>query len=186
MDAITLLRSRSSISSRQLSQPGPTPEQVQTLLRLAVRVPDHGKLTPWRFLLIAGEARQRMSDLLVRTQLQNQPNIDPVALEKDRMRFLYAPLIVTVISCLTPDHKIPECEQTLSAGAVCMQLLNAAHAMGFGAQWLTAWPAYDLEVMDALQLQQNEHIAGFIHIGSISAAPVERSRPEIESLLQYW
>jgi nitroreductase len=153
------------------------------LLDCAVRVPDHGKLVPWRFLSIQGKARQQLGDLLAARSLERNPQAAAAVVEKDRLRFSHAPLIVAVIARLTPGHKVPEQEQLLSGGAVCLQLLQAADAMGFGAQWLTGWAAYDPFIRSRLGLGENECILGFIHIGTASEAVVERERPDPRLLL---
>lgn len=166
--------------------PGPTPSQLQELLQLAMRVPDHGKLCPWRFLVIAGDARERMASLTADRRQQLEPDVSADALAKDRQRFLYAPVIVTVIASPTVPHKVPQHEQIASAAAVCMQLLNAAHAHGFAAQWLTAWAATDVQIMRALGLSASEQIIGFIHLGHSDQPAAERERPELASKLSYF
>jgi len=146
-------------------------------------VPDHGKLTPWRFLKIAGDARQRLGAKLAERARERDPNAPEAAVEKDRLRFSFAPVIVTVIARLTPDHKVPEIEQLLSGGAVCFALLQAAQAEGFGAQWLTGWPAYDPVIRNLLGLAENERVLGFIHIGTAREPAPERVRPDPNDLL---
>ncbi len=148
------------------------------MLRCAVRVPDHGKLTPWRFLLIRGDARANLGELLARRCLERHPGAASASVEKDRMRFCHAPLVITVIARLTPGHKVPEQEQLLSGGAVCFSLLQAADALGFGAQWLTGWPAYDPVVLERLGVASGELVLGFIHIGTASSPAEERDRPD--------
>ena len=163
MLANELLNRRASTSSRLLKIPGPSALELQALLECAMRVPDHGKLTPWRFLVVQGDARQRLADAVVARRNSIEPQVAEEALAKDASRFTHAPVIVTVIASLTPGHKIPEVEQMASASAVCMQLLNAAFAANFGAQWLTGWPAYDAVIASELGLKANEKIAGFIN-----------------------
>lgn len=169
-----------------MSGPGPNPAQLQELLQLAMRVPDHGKLCPWRFVVIAGDGRERMAALLAERRLQLEPDVSTEALAKDRQRFLFAPVIVTVIASPTSPHKVPQHEQIASAAAVCMQLLNAAHAQGLAAQWLTAWAATDPQIMQALGLHGAEQIIGFIHLGHSSQPPTERERPTLASKLSYF
>ena len=183
MLAIELLNARASTPSRLLKAPGPTAAELQALLQTAMRVPDHGKLAPWRFLLVQGDARQRLSEIIVARRKSIEPEIATDALEKDATRFLHAPVIVVVIASLSPGHKIPEVEQSASAAAVCMQLLNAAFAANFGAQWLTGWPAYDAVIAASLGLNANESVSGFIHIGSTDTAPAERPRPNLSEKL---
>jgi nitroreductase len=183
MTPLQLLRSRASVSSRLLQAPGPNADELAQLLNIAMRVPDHGKLTPWRFLLIQEEARQRTSDRLCARKLALEPGIGVEALEKERLRFLHAPVIVVVIAQISKPHKIPEIEQRLSAGAVCMQLLNAAAASGFAGQWLTGWAAYDADIAEFLGLAENESVAGFIHLGHSTHAAPERPRPSLADKL---
>lgn len=186
MNALDALHRRRSVPSRLLGEPGPTPEQVRTLLAEAVRVPDHGKLAPWRFVRIQGPARQALGDLLAARALERDPAAPPAAVEKDRLRFSFAPLVILVIARLTPGHKVPEQEQLLSGGAVCFALLQAAQALGFGAQWLTGWAAYDPVVTARLGLGPDEKVLGFIHIGTASEEAPERQRPDPDELLRDW
>jgi nitroreductase len=153
------------------------------MLECAARVPDHGKLAPWRFLAISGEARHRLGEFLAARSLERDPAAAPAVVEKDRLRFSQAPLVITVIARLTPGHKVPEQEQLLSGGAVCFQLLQAADALGFGAQWLTGWPAYDPAVAARLGLGEHERVLGFIHVGTAREATPERDRPDPMALL---
>ncbi len=183
MLASELLRQRGSTPSRLLKAPGPDAGQLDALLTQAMRVPDHGKLAPWRFIVVQNQARQRLSDILVATRQLIEPSVSVEALEKDAQRFMHAPVIVVVVATLTPKHKIPEVEQAASSAAVCMQLLNAAFAAGFGAQWLTGWAAYDPRIANALGLNSAEQISGFIHIGSTDAAIIARPRPSLNDKL---
>jgi len=183
MELLQTLRGRRSTPSRLLAEPGPDAAQLMELLQCAVRVPDHGKLVPWRFLVIQGPTRQQLGELLAERSLARNPLANAAAIEKDRQRFSHAPLILTVIARLTPGHKVPEQEQLLSGGAVCLLLLQAADALGFGAQWLTGWAAYDPAIMERLGLGQNERILGFIHIGTAREAVAERERPDPRLLL---
>jgi nitroreductase len=186
MTSADLLATRSSTSSRLLHGPGPTPEQLRTLLTLAMRVPDHGKLAPWRFIVITDQKRHELAEHLVRIRRQNEPTVAAEALDKDAQRFLHAPVIVTVVACITAPHKIPAPEQHASAAALCMQLLNAAHAHGFAAQWLTGWAAYDQTVAATLGLNSSEHVSGFIHLGHSATAAPERPRPALADKLSYF
>jgi nitroreductase len=184
--ALEALDRRRSVPSRQLAEPGPDDATLLRLLQSAVRVPDHGKRVPWRFLAIRGEARQTLGERLAARGLQRDPNAGEAVLEKDRQRFAHAPLVITVIANLGPDEKIPEQERLLSAGCVCFALLQAAQAFGFGAQWLTGWPAYDEEVARWLGLAGHERIVGFIHIGTPKLEVPERERPDPRELLSDW
>ncbi len=182
MNPLASLDARRSVPSRLLAAPGPNSVQLQQMLSAASRVPDHGKLAPWRFLLIHGQTRLQLGELLAARAIERDPSASPSAIEKDRRRFSFAPLIVTVISRLTPGHKVPEIEQLLSGGSVCFALLQAAQALGFGAQWLTGWAAYDEVVMARLGLATNERILGFIHIGTATEVAPERDRPDVADL----
>ena len=185
-DRLAALDARRSTPAKQLGEPAPDPATLLRLLASAVRVPDHGKRVPWRFLTIRGEARDRLGERLAARGLERDPTAGEAAVEKDRMRFSHAPLIVTVVARLGPDEKIPEQERLLSAGCVCFALLQATQAAGFGAQWLTGWPAYDAEVAHWLGLEENERIAGFIHIGTPKLEAPERERPDPAGLLSEW
>lgn len=183
MDPLSALRRRRSTPSRLLGQPGPDAVQLRALLECAVRVPDHGKLAPWRFIAISGDARDRLGTFVATRGLERDPEAAPALVEKDRLRFSHAPLVLAVVARLTPGHKVPEQEQLLSGGALCFQLLLAADAMGFGAQWLTGWPAYDPAVCAHLGLAGDERMLGFIHIGTAPERAPERERPDAMALL---
>ena len=185
-DPLQLLDARRSTPSRQLGPPGPDHATLLWMLRAAVRVPDHGKLVPFRFLRIHGDARHALGEALAARALELDPHASSATLEKDRARFSHAPLIVTVIARLDAAHKVPVQEQLLSAGCVCFALLQAAQAMGFGAQWLTAWAAYDASIVKTLGLQADEKIVGFIHIGTPKMVAPERDRPDAAALLSDW
>lgn len=180
------LDARRSVPSRQLGEPGPDSATLLRMLRAASRVPDHGKLVPFRFIRIAGDARQRLGDFLAERSQQRDPQASDAAIDKDRQRFSHAPLVITVVARLQPQHKVPVQEQLLTAGCVCFALLQAAQAEGFGAQWLTAWMAYDPQVKAHLGLGPDEAIAGFIHIGTPRMDAPERDRPDPAALLSDW
>ncbi|CTP85889.1 nitroreductase family protein [Xanthomonas graminis] len=186
LHSLQALDERRSVPSKQLGEPGPDEATLLAMLRSAVRVPDHGKLVPFRFLRIAGQARLALGDFLAERTLQLDPGAPPAAVEKDRERFAHAPLAIAVIARLQREAKVPEIEQWLSAGSVCFALLQAAQAHGFGAQWLTAWMAYDEAVAARLGLAENERIAGFIHIGTPRMQVPERERPDPQQLLSDW
>ena len=185
-DLLQALDTRRSTPSRQLGPPGPDDETLLRMLQVAVRVPDHGKLVPFRFLRIAGDARHALGTALVARALVLDPGASTATLEKDRARFSHAPLIITVIARLDSRHKVPGQEQLLSAGCVCFALLQAAQALGFGAQWLTGWAAYDAAIGTILGLQADEKIVGFIHIGTPGMEAPERDRPDASALLSDW
>ncbi|MBT2748989.1 MULTISPECIES: nitroreductase [unclassified Lysobacter] len=185
-DLLTALDSRRSIPAKQLSAPGPDESTLNRMLTSAVRVPDHGKRVAFRFLTIQGDARHTLGERLAARGIEKFPDAGAAAVEKDRGRFSHAPLIVAVIAQLGPDEKIPEFERTLTAGCVCFALLQAAQAFGFGAVWLTGWPAYDEQVASWLGLKADEHVAGFIHIGTAKIDAPERERPDVAALLSDW
>ncbi len=187
MTALKLLNERRSIPSRQLGEPGPNPAELRALLEAAVRAPDHGKLVPWRFILIRGDARRRLGDLLAQTTLANNPDAAPAVVEKDRDRFNFAPLIVTVVARIDETQsKVPAQEQLLAAGCVAYNLLIGAQQLGYGAQWLTGWAAYDATICDALGIKGGEHVIGFIHIGTAREPAPERLRPDVDDLVSEW
>ncbi|MGH8079862.1 MAG: nitroreductase family protein [Lysobacter sp.] len=185
-DLLAALDSRRSIPARQLSEPGPDESTLNRMLVSAVRVPDHGKRVPFRFLTLQGDARDSLGERVAARGIELFPDGGPAAVEKDRGRFSHAPLVVTVIAQLGPDEKIPEFERVLTVGCVCFALLQAAQAFGFGAVWLTGWPAYDEQVANWLGLQADERIAGFIHIGTPKLDAPERERPQPEALTRAW
>jgi nitroreductase len=170
-EALALLTRRRSTKIVHFTDPGPSSAELDTLIRLAARVPDHGKLGPWRFVIIEGEARARAGEALAAVVAG-----DVDAKQKARETFARAPTCVLVVSTAAPHPKIPEWEQQISAGAACYALLIAAHAMGYGGCWLTGWPAYDESARAALGLAPHERIAGFLHLGTPTETPTERVR----------
>ena len=177
---------RRSVPSRQLSAPGPNETQFARILRAAIRVPDHGKRIPFRFLRIAGDARLALGGLLEARSRERDPHASEATLQKDRERFSFAPLIVTVIAKQGPDEKIPASERFSTASCVCFALLQAAQAAGFGAQWLTGWVAYDPVIRADLGVAEDEAIVGFIHIGTPLLEAPERERPDASTLVSDW
>lgn len=185
-DPFAGLDSRRSLPPMQLDAPGPDDAMLLRMLQSAVRVPDHGKRVPFRFVMLRGDARHAFGERLATRSLARDPNASDAAIEKDRARFSHAPLVVTVVARLGPDDKIPAQERLLSAGCTCFGLLHAAHAMGFSAVWLTGWAAYDREVAGWLGLGEEEHVVGFIHIGTPKLEAPERDRPDPRALLTEW
>ncbi|MDB5512091.1 MAG: nitroreductase [Enterovirga sp.] len=180
---LDLLRARRSIPPRLLGAPGPDEAELETLLTVASRVPDHGKLVAWRFLVIEGEARMRIGEAIAATFQADEPGADKARVEVERKRLSQAPLVVGVVSCARPHAKIPEWEQVMSAGAVCMNLILAANAMGFGTCWLTEWFAFDRRILDRLGLGPTETMAGFIHIGRPLEQRPDRDRPKLSDIV---
>jgi len=182
-DTISLLKRRRSVPPPMMTGPGPTADELTTILTVASRVPDHGKLAPWRFVVFDGRARERAGRLALDIRLEDKPDLDEAARAEERLRFARAPLVVAVVSRAAPHPKIPEWEQVLSAGAVCMNMIVAARALGFSATWLTGWMAYDVRFRAALGLADHERIAGFIHIGKATAAVEDRPRPTLAEIM---
>lgn len=184
--ALDFLDRRQSTPSRLLGEPGPSDAQVMRMLATAIRVPDHGRLAPWRFLRIRSEQRAGLGQALLAIFQDDHPDATEAALEKERGRFSNAPEVIAVIGRITAGHKVPEIEQRLSGGAVCFQLLLAAQALGFGAQWLTGWAAYHPRIHAALALGGNEEILGFMHIGTPAGALPDHQRPDVATLVDDW
>jgi len=183
---LALLATRKSASAKSMGAPGPTPEQLSEILRLGVRVPDHGKLAPWRFILWEGEARARFGDVL-RTRWQAlPPEHGEQSMSFVHDLFLRAPTVLGVVSTAQVHPKIPVWEQQLSAAAVCMNILYAATAMGIGCQWNTDWVVYDAEIAAAMGLAPHEKLAGLIYLGTPTAPLEDRPRPDVAALLTRW
>ena len=185
-ETIELLVNRRSTVANNLSQPGPSQEELDLILTVGARVPDHGKLSPWRFIVFEGTARQQFGDILAETFQVDEPEANETRVNIERNRFMRAPIVVAVISHRHVGHKIPLWEQELSAGAVCQNMLLASSALGYAAQWLTEWYAYHEVINEALRLEANERVAGFLYIGTAESDPIERKRPELTSLVSNW
>ena len=183
---LELLLQRRSLLAKEIIEPGPSAAQLEQLLQIGARVPDHGVLAPWRFLIFQGTARHDMGNLLVEAFVKTKLDATAEQIELERQRFSRVPLVIGVISRPDPTARIPEWEQILSAGAVCQNILIAANAMGFAAQWLTEWYAYDANVMHRMGLESHEKVAGFLFLGTAGKEPTERRRPELARLIQYW
>ena len=163
---LDLLLTRRSVSVNSLTEPGPDAAEIELMLRAASRVPDHKKLAPWRFVLFEGEARAEFGKVLAKVCGEEESNPGAFRLENEGKRFLRAPLVIAVISRVTPNPAAPEWEQVLSAGAACQNLILAVTALGYGALWITEWYAYSKGVRQALRLADNERVAGFVYIGT--------------------
>jgi nitroreductase len=179
------LNVRRSIPAFQLSEPGPEKAEIEEILRLSVRVPDHGKLAPWRFIVYRGEQREKLGREMLELALADRPEMSDEQKQVELTRFTRAPVVVAVISTAGPHVKIPEWEQIMSAGAVCLNLIMAANAHGYAANWLTEWMAFDAKAWPALGIDANEKVAGFIHIGSTTFPPVERPRPNVSDVVTW-
>jgi nitroreductase len=179
--ALAFLLSRRSRPAKTLRAPAPSAEDLQPLLQAAARTPDHGKLEPWRFIVIDQGAMPRLA--ATAEARGHARGLDPEQIAKGRAQFDQGILAVAVIESPKPSDKIPALEQTYSAGAVCLALLNAALAAGWGANWLSGWPSHDRGFMtEALGLAEHERIAGFIHIATEGAAPPDRPRPDLDTI----
>ncbi|HRK65341.1 MAG TPA: nitroreductase [Terricaulis sp.] len=179
-ETLALMAQRRSAKVAHLIEPAPTGADLDALIHLAARVPDHGKLGPWRFVVIEGDARARAGAVLARA-VENDPNIDAGRVEAARGLFLRAPACVMVVSAPQPNPKVPEWEQVLSSGAACFALLLGAHAMGYAGCWLTEWPAFNANARAALGLKEEERIAGFVYLGTTREPALERVRADAAS-----
>lgn len=180
------LKSRRTISAAFLGEPAPDKDQLAEILTIASRVPDHGKLTPWRFVIFRGEARIQAGEALAKRFAEIHPEAEDKQIAEERMRLAKAPLSVAVICRAVPHVKIPEIEQLLSAGAAAMNLMHGTHALGFAAQWVTGWVAYDDAAGQILGLQPDERLVGIIHIGTATVPPVDRPRPPLSDIVSEW
>ena len=187
MLTLDALDSRRSTPTRQLGEPGPDEARLLRMLRTAVRVPDHGKRVPFRFLRIAGDARTALADAAAARLLVREPEAGDAVVEKLRTRFTLPPVTVAVIARLGEDAQTPASERFSTVSCVCLLLLQAAQAEGYGAQWLTGWPAYDREFLETtLGLAADEQLVGTIAIGTPALEAPERERPDPTALLRDW
>jgi nitroreductase len=184
---IELLKNRRSVKPDMLTTPAPTDGEIETILTIAARVPDHKKLAPWRFVIIEGEARAKLGELAAeacRREEAEQPS--HVRLDTERKRFMRAPLVIAVVSRVKETRGAPEWEQILSAGAACMNLCVAANALGYGSTWITEWISYSKTFTEGFGLGPNERIAGFVHIGTAKEKPADRERPQLSDVVSRW
>ena len=180
------LKTRRSVGIGFLKDPGPTPDELLEILTLGVRVPDHGKLTPWRLVVIEGDARARAGEKLAEIAKRNNPALDEASLDNERRQFLPAPVTVGVIFSPKPLPKAPEIEQLLSAGSVAFNLVNAAFALGYAASWVTRWFAFDTAAQEMLGARGGERFVGFVHIGTPAIVPDDRERPDLARIVTRW
>ena len=184
---IAFLSTRRSVKPDRLAAPAPSPEELETILTIASRVPDHKKLAPWRFIVIEGEARAKLGDVIAEACIAAEKEAPShVRLETERGRLQRAPMVIAAISRITQHRSAPEWEQVLSAGAACFNLCLAANALGYGTSWITEWIAYNKAVGTALGLAENERVAGFIYVGTPMEAPSERERPALSDIVSRW
>ncbi|MBD9372467.1 nitroreductase [Rhizobium sp. ARZ01] len=182
---IDYLSNRRSIPAFQMGAPGPGQAEIESILRLASRVPDHGKLAPWRFIVYRGAERERISAELAKIALADKPDLSADMITVENTRLSRAPVVVAVVSTAAPHVKIPEWEQLMSAGAVCLNMLMAANAHGYASNWLTEWYAFDERAYPLLGVKPGEKVAGFIHIGTAMVPPTERPRPDLKEIVSW-
>jgi nitroreductase len=183
---LAFLKSRKSASAKAMTGPGPTSEQLSEILEIAVRVPDHGKLSPWRLVLFEGEARAKVGEAFAQVWAKNSPEHGADTLTFQRGLFLRAPIVLAVVSTAAPHFKIPVWEQQMSAAAVCYNVVLAATAMGFAVQWQSDWVAYDVGAKAVMGIKDAEQVAGLIYIGQSTVVLEDRSRPDAAILLTRW
>jgi len=182
-DALEFLKTRRSVKPREMSGPGPSPTELETILTIGARVPDHGKLAPWRFIVFEGDARVRAGDVIAGVFARKNPNASPADIEVEKRRLTDAPLVIGVVSFTKPHPKVPPWEQEMSAGASAMNIVTAATALGYGACWLSGWFSFDRDVLAGLGLKADEKLAGFIHIGTVSKPSEDRPRPALSDIV---
>lgn len=180
---IDFLLSRKSPPIQELTGPGPTEEEIRTMVRCASRVPDHGRLAPWRFILYRGDARIEIGQKLATLAEQREGPLSEARLEQEKKRFSRAPLVIGVVSIPRDNPKIPQWEMLLSGGAAAMNLCLAAQALGYGSHWITNWYSDVPEGRAILGLAPHERVIGFVHIGRHQGEVPERPRPDVDSLI---
>ena len=185
---IDLLLSRRSVLARDLGEPGPSAGQLETIIAAGLRVPDHGRVEPWRIQVLHKAAQASLAQKCRDVFERENAGASEAVIEAEHARMLRSPVLLVVSSHLDPQRfeKVPAIEQVLSAGALCQNMLIAAQALGFGAQWVTGWPAYHAEIRKALGHSADTEIVGFIHIGTPPAPPRERPRPDPEAIVSEW
>lgn len=184
---LEFLETRRSNLAKVMSEPGPSPDELDRILSIGARVPDHRKLSPWRYIIFQGDARANMGQHIGAAFKKKNPDmpLDRVMFEAGRLQ--RAPLVIAVVSCPKDCPRgTPKWEQELSSAVVCYNLCLAAQASGYGAQWLTEWYAYDAEVQNAMGLSTEERVSGFIYVGTPTDAPKKRARPHINSLTTHY
>jgi nitroreductase len=182
-DALELLKTRRSLKPREMTAPGPSPAEIETILTIGARVPDHGKLAPWRFVVFEGDARVRAGEVIAEVFARKHPQASPGEIEVERRRLTDAPLVIGVVSFTKSHPKVPAWEQELSAGASAMNIVTAASALGYAACWLTGWFAFDRDVLDGFGLKADEKLAALIHIGTPSKPVEDRPRPALSEIV---
>jgi nitroreductase len=182
-DVLEFLKTRRSVKPREMTGPGPSPAELETILTIGARVPDHGKLAPWRFIVFEGDARVRAGDVIAGVFARKNPNASPPEIDVEKRRLTDAPLVIGVVSFTKPHPKVPPWEQEMSAGASAMNIVTAATALGYGACWLSGWFSFDRDVLTGLGLKADEKLVGFIHIGTVSKPSEDRPRPALSEIV---
>lgn len=180
------LLTRRSVGQAFLAEPGPSESELETLFTIATRVPDHGKLAPWRLVVFSGDARAAAGEKLAEIAQRKRPGMDEAAIEIERRQFLPAPLVVGILSSPQEHFKVPQFEQLISAGNVAMNLIHGAYALGYAANWVTRWYAFDEEAASMLGARDGERFVGFVHIGTPKTVIEDRPRPDISQIVTYW
>src|SRR5690349_15054538 len=180
------LKTRRSVGIGFLKDPGPSPQELDEILGIGTRVPDHGKFVPWRLVVIEGDARAAAGEKLAAIQKARRPDIDEASLEIERRQFLPAPVTIGVLLSPKPNATAPEMEQLLSAGNVCFNLSHAAFALGFAASWTNRWYGFDTEAQQMLGARGGERFVGFIHIGTPTTVIEDRDRPDLSQVVTRW
>ncbi len=186
--ALHLLLSRRSVKAVEMTEPGPDHQQLKTIIRAGMRVPDHGKIGPWRIQILDKAGQAVLGDKLADIFATDNPNCPPSSIEAERNRSQRAPVLLII--AFVPDEmkyfKAPRSEQLLSCGAMCQNILLAAHAMGYVGQWLTEWPSYHPEVRQALGYSAETELVGFLYLGTAKDKPDERPRPDYDKVVSQW
>lgn len=185
MNSISPLLTRRSVKAALLHAPAPDADQLRHILTIATRVPDHGKLAPWRIKVLHKAGQEKLANIVATRFAERNADATPLQIDHERKQIMRAPLLLLVMY-VPVIGRIPEWEQHLSCGAVCMNILHACHELGFGANWLTEWVAYDDTIKSALGGGENSRIAGFIYIGSYAEKPDDRPRPELGDVVSEW
>lgn len=184
-ETLEYLMKRRSVTADNLQEPGPNTEQLRDILTAASRVPDHGKVVPYYFMVFEGDARAQAGDIFADVFKQNNPNAENAQIERERKRFQRVPLVIALVMRMRKSKK-PLWEQLMTVGAASQNLILAANAHGFGAQWLTEWYAYDAGVKTKLGLDDTDEVAGFFYIGSSDEEQDDRERPDLDAIVNHW
>lgn len=185
-EVIKYLTTRRSVPLPFLKEPGPSKDELDLILDIGMRVPDHAKVRPWRLVLIMGEGRKQAGEKLAEIALANNPEMDEEQLEVERNQFLPAPITVGVLSKPVEHKKVVELEQVLSAGNVALNLVHGANALGFGAHWVTRWFAYDAKAAAMLGAEEGEQFVAFVHMGTPEKRLEDKPKPELENFVSMW